>query len=315
MREELGFAYCGLCCATCSENADCVGCSKRGCKDVEWCHNFACCSEKKLDGCYACPDFPCTSATNQKFNMLTKPKIRLFSEFIKEYGKEKFLSCLKTNESAGILYHYPDGIIGEYDNYTERETLFDFIMHAPEYINQPYKRFPYYETANFRLRMVQMSDAEDLLTCYSDEKAWPIFNSDNCTSDFHFTTKEAIEEAIGYWRYAYSIGCYLRFSILDCSSMHAIGTIEIFNFGDQKEIKNTGILRLDLASAYETEENILQLLTVMLNESAPQLGIEHLITKAVPEAVQRIAALTKLSFASYDHPEVLPFSDYYCKTF
>ena len=44
----------------------------------------------------------------------------------------------------------------------------------------PYERCPKYENENYLLRMVSKKDKEDLLKVYSDEKAVPFFNSDNC---------------------------------------------------------------------------------------------------------------------------------------
>ena len=52
----------------------------------------------------------------------------------------------------------------------------------------PYEKCPVYENENYLLRMVRKEDKEDLLKVYSDEKAVPFFNSDNCGGDdFHYT--------------------------------------------------------------------------------------------------------------------------------
>ena len=54
-----------------------------------------------------------------------------------------------------------------------------------------YKNLPAFASAHFLLRGVTMADAEDLLKVYSDEKAVPFFNGDNCHGDdFHYTTLE-----------------------------------------------------------------------------------------------------------------------------
>ena len=42
----------------------------------------------------------------------------------------------------------------------------------------PYEKCPVYENENYLLRLVETSDAPDLLLVYSDEKAVPFFNSD-----------------------------------------------------------------------------------------------------------------------------------------
>ncbi len=67
----------------------------------------------------------------------------------------------------------------------------------------PYEECPKYESEYFTFRFVEKDDAVDLLDCYSDPKSAPIFNSDNCTSDFIFKTVEEVSEAIRYWTYDY----------------------------------------------------------------------------------------------------------------
>ncbi len=47
----------------------------------------------------------------------------------------------------------------------------------------PYEKCPVYESEKYLLRLVEASDAPDLLSVYSDEKAVPFFNSDNCHGD------------------------------------------------------------------------------------------------------------------------------------
>ena len=55
----------------------------------------------------------------------------------------------------------------------------------------PYEKCPVYENENYLLRMVRKEDKEDLLKVYSDEKAVPFFNSDNCGGDdFHYGTSD-----------------------------------------------------------------------------------------------------------------------------
>ena len=46
-----------------------------------------------------------------------------------------------------------------------------------------YKNCPEYENENYILRMISKEDKKDLLKVYSDEKAVPFFNSDNCGGD------------------------------------------------------------------------------------------------------------------------------------
>jgi hypothetical protein len=124
MQEQKGIAYCGLACVVCSENINCVGCRNEGCTDKEWCKNLQCCKTKGLNGCWECNEFPC------KGNMLDKIRIRAFAIFIKEFGIETLLKCLDKNEKAGIVYHYPGKLTGDYDIPKTEERIIDMILNG-----------------------------------------------------------------------------------------------------------------------------------------------------------------------------------------
>ena len=109
MDRKSGIAYCGLVCAVCSKNNECVGCRNDGCKDKESCKNLQCCRAKNLRGCWECSSFPCTG------NMLDNRRIRAFARFAGEYGEEFLLDCLEKNEKNGIVYHYQGRLDGDYD--------------------------------------------------------------------------------------------------------------------------------------------------------------------------------------------------------
>ena len=66
--------------------------------------------------------FPCDN------HMLNKLRVRTFAQFIKLYGEEKLLECLKRNEAQGIIYHYPDGHLGDYDQFETEEEIIKFIL-------------------------------------------------------------------------------------------------------------------------------------------------------------------------------------------
>ena len=54
-----------------------------------------------------------------------------------------------------------------------------------------YEECPVLENDLFLLRMVEENDVKDLLKVYSDIKAVPLFNSDNCHGDnFYYETIE-----------------------------------------------------------------------------------------------------------------------------
>lgn len=124
MQREKGIAYCGLACCLCGENATCAGCRNGGCQDKEWCKNSKCCREKGLAGCWQCSEFPCQGG------MLDKMRIRAFARFIQQYGEEKLMDCLDRNERAGVVYHYPGAIIGDYDIPLSEAAVIEMILNG-----------------------------------------------------------------------------------------------------------------------------------------------------------------------------------------
>lgn len=121
---EKGIAYCGLACCVCSENAQCMGCRKNGCAHWEACKAFACCRERKYEGCWNCPDFPCDNP------LLKKPRVRAFVRFIKRYGEDMLMHVLMRNARKGILYHYPKRLTGDYDLLKGEEEILSFLKRA-----------------------------------------------------------------------------------------------------------------------------------------------------------------------------------------
>jgi len=123
MKNEKGLAYCGLACAVCGENENCAGCRNDGCKNKERCKHFVCCKEKNIRGCWECDNFPCGG-------MHEKVRIYALALFIKEHGEERLLECLERNEKNGIVYHYPNQIIGDYDKCKTADEVMDMIMNG-----------------------------------------------------------------------------------------------------------------------------------------------------------------------------------------
>ena len=160
-----------------------------------------------------------------------------------------------------------------------------------------YKNCPVFENEDFCLRLVEMSDAEDLLKVYSDEKSVPFFNSDNCNGDdFHYTTSERMQQAVEFWVFSYDNGYFVRWAIVDKHSKTAIGTIELFHRDATDYFDNCGVLRLDLRSDYEQEKAIKCILSLILPSAADLFYCKCVATKAFPQAKERIAALSSLGF-------------------
>jgi hypothetical protein len=122
MDKTKGFGYCGLACCICSENAACPGCRNAGCRDKDWCKSFGCAPKKGLAGCWACVDFPCDNP------IFAKPRVRTFARLLDELGEEKFIAILTVNEEAGIVYHYPGQLVGDYDQPGTEDGIRKLVM-------------------------------------------------------------------------------------------------------------------------------------------------------------------------------------------
>lgn len=154
-----------------------------------------------------------------------------------------------------------------------------------------YNYCPESENKHYLVRYTTAEDCADLLKVYSDEKAVPLFNSDNCHGDdFHYTTMERMKQAMDFWQFSYENRYFVRWTIFDKYADEAVGTVELC--GE----KERGILRLDLRSDYEKRKVIFELLG-LCHELFD--GFDRVVTKAVPQAIERIAALDKFGFVPY----------------
>ena len=87
-----------------------------------------------------------------------------------------------------------------------------------------YESCPVLQGERFLLRPVEAADCADLLAVYSDERAVPFFNGDNCNGDdFHYTTPERMAEALRFWIWSYENGWFVRWAIVDRGSGRAVG--------------------------------------------------------------------------------------------
>lgn len=109
-------------CCVCSENTSCEGCESGQCKDKDWCVNRKCSMEKGLRGCWECEGLD-----SCKGNMLDKPRIRAFCEYMRKHGEDKLKERLCENERNGLKYHYEGQLIGDYDKGTSTEEIFAII--------------------------------------------------------------------------------------------------------------------------------------------------------------------------------------------
>lgn len=175
-----------------------------------------------------------------------------------------------------------------------------------------YEQCPIYEKELITLRLIKNGDAEELLKCYSDEKAVPLFNSDNCRDDFHYATMERMEMAVDFWEFSYANKYFVRWTVILNSTNEKIGTIEMFHASDEWESNHYGILRIDLQSKYEIQSIIEDILAVSNEFFYELFGVEVVLTKAIPEASERISALKSSGFKPINK-KLKIYDDYYCR--
>lgn len=166
-------------------------------------------------------------------------------------------------------------------------------------MENPYEKCPVLENETYLLRLVEVADTSDLLCVYSDEKAVPFFNSDNCHGDdFHYTTLERMERAIKYWHEEYKRKGFVRWAIVDKSISKAVGTIELFNRRAKDFFNNCGLLRLDVGSGYEKAENIAEILSLIVPAAFELFDCRMVATKVPPFALERKRAVEQAGFVA-----------------
>ena len=163
-------------------------------------------------------------------------------------------------------------------------------------MNDVYEVCPVLESENYLLRLIEQEDAKDLFKVYSDKKAVPFFNSDNCNGDFYMEHLEDVEDAINYWLWEYERKGFVRWSIVDQKTKEVIGTIELFHRESEDAFGDVGLLRLDLRSDYERKEEIIKILSLLMTQAYALFDCNRMATKAIASAVERRKALGKLGF-------------------
>lgn len=185
-------------------------------------------------------------------------------------------------------------------------------------MTDPYITCPVFEGDNYLLRLVEPADAPDLLNVYSDEKAVPLFNSDNCHGDdFHYTTLERMQGAVDFWAEAYREKWFVRWAVVDKGTQKAIGTIELFNRQAEDYFNDCGLLRLDLKSDHENGEDIHEILSLIVPPAYDLFHCKMIATKVIPAAVKRREAVERLGFTASAEALVghdgTRYTDYYVK--
>ncbi|MCH4171150.1 MAG: GNAT family N-acetyltransferase [Lactobacillus sp.] len=181
-----------------------------------------------------------------------------------------------------------------------------------------YENCPDLQSQHFLLRQTTLADAADLLRVYSDPKAWPLFNSDNCGGDdFHYTDLAKMQAVIDYWGEEYQQQGFVRWSVVHSLTKTSVGTVELFGRHAADFFDDTAILRLDLRSDFEREDVINEIIATYLPYLKVLFKTSKVATKAIPAAKSRRQALGQQGFQPT--AEVLlghdgtAYSDYYVR--
>ena len=170
---------------------------------------------------------------------------------------------------------------------------------------------PVYQSPGLTLRLTVAEDGPDLLKCYSDEKAVPLFNSDNCNGDdFHYKTLGRLKQTMALWEYSYINRSFVRWTIVRNDTGELVGTIEMFGRTSDTELGRYGILRIDLRSDFETQPVISDILDIAVEHFYSAFDVDMILTKSIPTAGARIQVLLNRGFKPL---ELTGFSDYYSR--
>lgn len=157
-----------------------------------------------------------------------------------------------------------------------------------------YESCPTFSAPRFTLRPVRAEDAPGLLAVYSDPDAQPLFNADNCTSDFRYTTLPEMEACMNMWLWSYEHGWFVRWVILEGDT--PVGTVEMFRRDNGDDGRGSGVLRIDMLSRCETADVLGELLEAILPSMHELFGCGTVLTKAPAFARERLSALKTHGF-------------------
>jgi len=62
--------------------------------------------------------------------MFQKPRLRVFVRLLHEHGENELADWLERNERAGIIYHDPGKLTGDYDRCKTEEEIERLVKHG-----------------------------------------------------------------------------------------------------------------------------------------------------------------------------------------
>ena len=97
--EKVGLGYCGVACVLCGlYSKGCPGCAAGVASGFD-CSAGKCAADKGVDGCYACPKYPCDE------KILQGKRSKAFIRYVQEYGSQALIESLRINCENGIIYN------------------------------------------------------------------------------------------------------------------------------------------------------------------------------------------------------------------
>lgn len=173
---------------------------------------------------------------------------------------------------------------------------------------------PVYQSEHFRLRKMDMQDAEGLFQCYSNPEAAKYFNGDCCGDDFYYTDFDRFLECMEFWESRYQAEDFVRFTVIDIVLKKAAGMIEVCpSYKYSVDGRCIGILRLDILPEYESERDIRELMELILAHIYEDFGVSSVLMKAQEDALIRRNVLKSLHFVSAQDECSVPFHDYFIR--
>ena len=160
-----------------------------------------------------------------------------------------------------------------------------------------YEECPQFEDDNYLIRFSCLDDAKELVSIYSDKKALPFFNSDNCHGEnFYYPDEQKMTQAIEFWLSSYQTKWFVRWTIIDKTLKRAIGSIELFHREANDDLNHVGVLRLDLGSEFEEATVIRELLQIIIPTSFDLFDCDEIINKVPLYAIERAEAVSQVGF-------------------
>ena len=177
-----------------------------------------------------------------------------------------------------------------------------------------FEECPVYQSEHFRLRKMEMEDAEGLFSCYSNPVAAKYFNGDCCGDDFYYTDFGQFVKCMEFWESRYQEQDFVRFTVMDIELEKIIGMAEICPcYKYSVDGHGMGILRLDLLPEYEAGKDIQELMEMLLEQVYEDFHVRSVIMKAQEDAMIRRNVLKNLHFVPAQDECSIPFKDYFIR--